>query len=94
MNGVKTAGDLVLRMQMLKGMRINEAKAYVAQKLGVSVEDLCDCSVMEEVRDRLNIGLLRPLTGVPTGLEAKVNIAKVLDIPINSVEQSKARQKL
>ena len=91
MNGVKTAGDLVLRMQLLKGMRITEAKAYVAEKLGVSVEDLCDCSVMEEVRDKWNIGLLRPLAGSPTGMEVKTKIAKVLDIPVNSVEQAKIR---
>ena len=91
MNGVKTAGDLVLRMQLLKGMRIGEAKSYVAKKLGVSVEDLCDCSVMEEVRDKFNIGLLRPLAGSPTGLEAKANIAKLLDIPVNSIEQAKIR---
>ena len=91
MNGVKTAGDLVLRMQLLKGMRINEAKKYVAEKLGVSTEDLCDCTVMEEVRSKYNIGLLRPLAGSPTGLEAKARIAKLLDIPINSVEQMKKR---
>ena len=93
MNGVKTAGDLVLRMQLLKGMRIGEAKDYVAKKLGVSTEDLCDCAVMEEVRERLNIGLLRPLAGSPTGLEAKARIAEVLDIPVNSVEQAKIRTK-
>ena len=91
MNGVKTAGDLVLRMQLLKGMRIGEAKAYVAGKLGVSVEDLCDCSVMEEVREKWNIGLLRPLAGSLTGMEVKAKIAKVLDIQINSVEQAKIR---
>ena len=91
MNGVKTAGDLVLRMQLLKGMRIDEAKEYVAKKLGVSVEDLCDCAVMEEVRRELKIGLQRPLAGDTTGLEAKAMISKVLDIPINSVEQMKKR---
>ena len=91
MNGVKTAGDLVLRMQLLKGMRIGEAKKYVAEKLGVSTEDLCDCTVMEEVRNEFKIGLLRPLAGSPTGMEAKANIAKLLDIPVNAIEQSKRR---
>ena len=80
-----------MRMQLLKGMRIREAKEYVAKKLGVSTLDLCDCSVMEEVRDKFNIGLLRPLAGSPTGMEVKANIAKVLDIPINAIEQSKIR---
>jgi len=91
MNGVKTAGDLVLRVQLHKGMRIDKAKKYVAEKLGVNVEDLCDCAIMEEVRREFNIGLLRPLAGSPTGLEAKARIAKILDIPINSVEQMKLR---
>ena len=36
MGGVRTAGDLVLRMQLAKKMRIDEAKAYVAEKLNVS----------------------------------------------------------
>ena len=93
MNGVKTAGDLVLRMQLSKGMRINEAKNYVAAKLGVSAEDLCDCSVMEEVRAKHKLGLLRPVAGSPTGMEAKANIAKILDIPINAIEQAKLRLK-
>jgi len=92
MNGMKAAGDLVLRMQLLKGMRINEAKEYVAKKLGVSTEDLCDCAVMDEIRDKFNIGLLRPVAGSPTGLEAKARIAKLLDIQINSIEQAKIRQ--
>ena len=91
MGGIKTAGDLVLRVQLLKGKRIGEAKKYVAEKLGVSVEDLCDCAVMEEVRRELMIGLQRPLAGDTTGMEAKVNISKILDIPINSVEQMKKR---
>ncbi len=30
MGGMRTAGDLVARMQMTRGMRIQEAKAYVA----------------------------------------------------------------
>ena len=93
MNGVKTAGDLVLRMQLLKGMRINEAKKYVAEKLNVSVEDLSDCIVMEEVRREMKLGLQKPLAGSPTGMEAKAMIAKVLDIPINSVERMKDRMK-
>lgn len=91
MCGVKTAGDLVLRMQLLKGMRIDEAKAYVAGKLGVSVEELCDCSVMAEVRANLGIGVQQPQTGTSTGMEAKFRIAEALDIPINSVNRFKER---
>ncbi|MBS4024304.1 MAG: [dimethylamine--corrinoid protein] Co-methyltransferase, partial [Clostridia bacterium] len=36
MGGIRTSGDLVARMQMSRGMRINDAKEYVAGKLGVS----------------------------------------------------------
>jgi len=42
MGGIRTAGDLVARMQMSKKMRLNEAKAYVAGKLKISVADLSD----------------------------------------------------
>jgi dimethylamine--corrinoid protein Co-methyltransferase len=35
MGGIRTAGDLVARMQMARKMRINDAKAYVAKKLNV-----------------------------------------------------------
>ena len=46
MGGVRTAGDLVLRMQLANKMKIDEAKAYVAEKLGVTVEDLHDIVTM------------------------------------------------
>ena len=40
MGGMRTAGDLVARMQMSRGMRIDEAKKCVADKLGISVSDV------------------------------------------------------
>ena len=94
MCGIKTAGDMVLRMQLLKGMRIDEAKSYVAEKLGVSVSELCDCSVMSEKRSDLGIGVQQPQTGNPMGMEAKFRIARLLDIPINSVNRFKKRAEL
>jgi dimethylamine--corrinoid protein Co-methyltransferase len=42
MGGMRTAGDLVARMQMTRGMKIDEAKKYVADKLSVSIPDLTD----------------------------------------------------
>lgn len=90
MNGIKTAGDLVMRLQLLKKMRINDAKSYIAKKLNISVDDVDDCSVMEEVREQFGIGLQRPLTGSPIGMEVKAKIAKVMDIPINSLNSSKS----
>ncbi len=91
MGGIRTAGDLVLRMQLAKGMKIHDAKKYVADKLGVSPIDLSDCSVMKEVREDLNLGCTIPTTGVPKGIEAKCRIAEVLGIKINSVENFKKR---
>ena len=42
MGGIRTAGDLVARMQMTRGMRLTEAKEHVAGRLGVSPADLSD----------------------------------------------------
>jgi len=93
MGGVRTAGDLVLRMQLAKKMRINEAKAYVAEKLNVSLEELCDVVAMSEVREDLRIGLchVEPCNLENNGMEAKFRIAEKLGITINSVERFKER---
>ena len=91
MGGVRTAGDLVARMQMSRNMKINEAKEYVASKLKVSVRDLTDPTVMTVVREELGLGCVAQLPGRPKGMEAKFNIAKVLDIEINSVNKFKKR---
>ena len=91
MGGMRAAGDLVARMQMTRGMKINDAKAYVADKLSVSVSDLSDPVVMMEVREDLDIGSLSPLPGCVKGIEAKIRIAKVLDIDINCVQRLKGK---
>ena len=94
MGGMRAAGDLVARLQMARGMRIDEAKEYVANKLSVSVSELTDPIIMNEVRTDLGIGVVTPLPGVPKGIEAKFNMAKVLDIEINCVNRFKQRTKL
>ena len=91
MGGMRAAGDLVARVQMTRGMKIREAKAYVAEKLGVAVAELTDPIIMTEVRTDLGLGVVTPLPGVPKGIEAKFNIAKVLDIDINCVKRFKDR---
>jgi dimethylamine--corrinoid protein Co-methyltransferase len=53
MGGMRAAGDLVARMQIARGMKIDQAKQYVADKLTVSVADLTDPIIMNEVRDDL-----------------------------------------
>jgi dimethylamine--corrinoid protein Co-methyltransferase len=95
MNGMRTAGDLVMRLQMTRGMRLKEAKAYVADRLGVSVRELSDSVVMQDVRSEFGIGLITELedeaVGEPTAMEAKFNIAELLDLPINCVDRFRDR---
>ena len=88
MGGVRTSGDLVARMQLSKGMRLNEAKKYVADKLKVSVADLTDEVVMRETREDLDIGTVFMGYGSASrGMEAKINISRLLDLKINCVEK-------
>jgi len=78
-------------MQISRGMKINEAKAYVAEKLKVAVSDLTDPVIMNEAREDLNLGLLHPHAGSPKCMEAKFNIAELLDIDINCVNRFRER---
>jgi dimethylamine--corrinoid protein Co-methyltransferase len=89
MGGMRTAGDLVMRMQLNHKMRLNEAKSYVAEKLGVTLDQLCDVVEMTEIREDLGLGIpyCEPHTKMTVGMEAKFNIAKRLGIKINSVER-------
>jgi len=89
MGGMRAAGDLVARMQMTRGMKIKQAKNYVADKLGVAVTDLTDPVIMTEVRDDLQIGVMTPLPGCAKGIEAKFRIAELLDIDIGCVKRFK-----
>lgn len=91
MGGIRAAGDLVARMQLHKKMRIDEAKQYVADKLHVSPLDLSDPTTMRLLREELDIGTVTGVPGVAKGLAAKANISRLLDIPINSVEQFKRK---
>ena len=94
MGGIRSAGDLVLRMQLAKSLRLSEAKKYVADKLKVNVVDLADCSVMREIREALDIGYPMPQAGAAKGIEAKFRIAEILGIKINSVERFKEKSGL
>lgn len=88
MGGIRTCGDLVFRMQ-LKGMKLNEAKAFVAEKLQIGEEDLADCAVMKDVREELNIGTTQSRPNAGVGIQTKFRIAEILGISINSVEKFK-----
>lgn len=84
---------MVLRMQLAHKMRINEAKQYVAEKLGLTIEEICDVVTMAEVREDRGFGLgnFEPYAEANIGMEAKFRIAEALDIKINSVERFKQR---
>jgi dimethylamine--corrinoid protein Co-methyltransferase len=92
MGGMRTAGDLVARMQMTRGMRLAEAKRYVADKLHVAPIDLSDPLVMHEVRGELGLGRI-PYGGsgvsplLPQAIEAKSRIADLLGVPVNCVQR-------
>jgi Dimethylamine methyltransferase (Dimeth_PyL) len=91
MGGIRTSGDLVAWMQMTRKMRIHEAKAWVAQKLGVSISDLTDEEIMREIRKDLGIGTVTSIAGSPKGIRAKCKIAELLGIPIRSVTLFKSQ---
>lgn len=67
MGGLRTAGDLVARMQMTRGMKLAEAKKYAADKLGISTTELIDEVVMREVREDHKIGFITSRGGIPKG---------------------------
>ena len=90
MGGIRTAGDLVARMQLTK-LRLPEAKRQVADRLGVGLQDLSDSTVMRELRERLDIGVVTGVPGAAKGIEAKVRIAALLGVRVNSV--ARLRQK-
>ena len=91
MGGMRAAGDLVARMQMSRGMKIREAKKYVADMLGISVPDLHDPLLMREVREEHRIGTIQSLSRMPKGIEAKQNISSILGIDLNSLNVSRQR---
>jgi len=88
MGGIRTCGDLVFRMQMT-GMKINEAKAFVAEKLHIGIDDVADCAIMKDLREELNIGTTQARPNAGLGVQTKFRIAKILGITINSVEKFK-----
>ena len=85
MGGIRTAGDLVAWMQLTRRMKIEQAKAYVAQKLNLTTADLTDETTMAKIRSEKGLGSVIPDHVEYTGIAAKSKIAKLLDITIHSV---------
>ena len=78
-------------MQLIKKMKLTEAKKYVAQKLGIELLDLTNEEVTRLLREDLGIGTTTSVAGSPKGIRAKLKVAELLDIPINSVELFKSQ---
>ena len=78
-------------MQITRKMKIDEAKQYVAKKLGIEVIDLTNEEVMRSIREGLGIGIITSVAGSPKGIRAKIKIAELLEIPINSVTLFKSQ---
>ena len=91
MGGIRTAGDLVAWMQLIGKMKLTEAKKYVAMKLGVEPLDLANEEAMRQLREDLGIGTTTSVAGSPKGIRAKLRVAELLDVPINSVELFKSQ---
>ena len=91
MGGIRTAGDLVARMQMSRWMRLTEAKEYVAGKLGCTVRDLSDSYAMKQIRGEKGLGRILDHSnlhpGEPNAMMAKFRIAELLGLRISSVER-------
>ena len=81
---------------MTQGMRLPEAKAYVAEKLGVSPADLSDPVIMHEIREKLGLGRITTFEiSHPTqavAIESKFNVEEVLSVPVNSVRRFEERR--
>jgi dimethylamine--corrinoid protein Co-methyltransferase len=94
MGGMRAAGDLVARMEM-RGMRLQEAKEYVAGRLGVTPFDLSDPAVMADVRSAMGFGRIHSYAishpAQANMIEAKFRISEVLGIPVNCVERFRER---
>ncbi len=87
MGGIRTSGDLVAWMQLTRKMKIAAAKTHVAEKLGVEPHELTDEEKMRRLREALGIGVITAVSGSPKGIRAKMKIAELLGIRINSVDR-------
>lgn len=90
---MRTAGDLVARMQLSKNMKLDKAKEYVAKKLGVTAYDLSDVYIMKELREQLDIGTVTALPNASRGIQSKFKIEDLLDIKINCCENYRNRMR-
>ena len=91
MGGIRTTGDLVAWMQLIRKMKLAEAKQYVAERLAVEISHLTNEEVIRQLREELGIGVITSVAGSPKGMRAKLKIAELLEVRINSVELFKSQ---
>ena len=94
LGGMRSAGDLVSRIQLGKKMRVSDSKKYVMDKLGIGEENLTDECFMREFREEHGLGVVTGVAGLPYGIEAKFNIEDILDIEIASCSRMRDFAKL
>jgi dimethylamine--corrinoid protein Co-methyltransferase len=63
----------------------------VAEKLKVEISDLINEELIRQLRQDLGIGTIVSVAGSPKGIRAKLKIAELLGIRINSVELFKSQ---
>jgi dimethylamine--corrinoid protein Co-methyltransferase len=63
----------------------------VAEKLKVEISDLINEELIRQLRQDLGIGTIVSVAGSPKGMRAKLKIAELLGIRINSVELFKSQ---
>ena len=78
-------------MQLTQKMKLAEAKQYVAAKLKIGVPDLTNEEITRQLREDLGIGLMISVAGSPKGMRAKLKVAELLGVRINSVELFKSQ---
>jgi len=78
-------------MQLIKKMKLAEAKQYVAEKLKVEISDLINEEIIRQLREDLGIGTIVSVAGSPKGMRAKLKTAELLGVRINSVELFKSQ---
>jgi len=83
-----------MRVMLAKKMKLPEAKKYVSQKLGISMQEMHDSTFMLEYRRDNGLGIIMPYAHEVYGMECKFRIADKLGIKINSVERFKRNAKI
>ena len=78
-------------MQLTQKMKLTQAKQYVADKLKIGIQDLTNEEITRQLREDLGIGLMVSVAGSPKGMRAKLKVAELLGVRINSVELFKSQ---